>query len=733
MALDCVIVVDRMSVEHSLGEDGRRQRLSLLRLLRWFRASGLEPVEIAVAAAFVPAVRGVGGNPVVARKLVQNTIEWFDGQAREVAAEEQNVRVRPLWGAHNGQREVAVDLAVAAAALEAASDTGPNDVDLVVICSRDSDFHHLHRYARRVPILVAASFTKADRQILRKGRVPAIHIPTADGAQFAAAARGPVTSSLTQQERDGQEVLVDHTATVRSGSLTRLEDDPVTAGPALNACKTIAVVDPYGLFNLAVRSIGVGDLPNVDSVRSTLQDLGWDYPMGVLATIPDVRLSRGNNQQKQVLAPGDIREAWILRDEGLDELAASFEHDDDPLTEARRAELRPERADHDTESPTDRDIAAASVKRLATGLLADLWLAVVAAPDADHVLIGEDPDLLAALELLPLCGIHTYDNVVRVGVHAGRDRLELPPGLESPAPAFVLLADVQLAELTCVSDQVFGGRHRSLLHGALKAEVQVTAAGTDPETGAKVIHLLVQFDADGDAVPEEHQIKSLLSRGVAAVDGVQIGGLIQLEHEDLRLVMNFDRTSRCSHPVVMYQPQGQTDTHKAIVLSQEGNWITVDLNGDGIADTRVPIGHETLNFGIKSSVLISLADNENANLVDAGSGLDNGSRPEIIRIERLTLAANTPFWVAQTIEGVEGDENIADDKLVEGHLVTTSGHQLEDASRGDYLFAIRRSSSDGSYFVAMSTPLKHLRRRREGSYPLTEPVWGEPRQGTEAD
>ena len=710
MALDCLIVVDRMSVEHSLGEDGRRQPLSLLRLLRWFRASGLEPVEIAVAAAFVPAVRGVGGNPVVARRLVQETREWFDRQARQVAAEEQNVRVRPLWGAHNGQREVAVDLAVVAAALEAAGTDGPDDVDLVVICSRDSDFHHLHHYAKRVPILVAASLTKAGRQVLRNSGVPAIHIPETEAAQFPAAAREPVTSSLTQQERNGQQVLVDHSGTVRSGSLTRLGADPVTISPALNACKTVAVVDPYGLFNLAVRSIGVGDLPNVDSVRSTLQHLGWDYPMGVLATVPDVRFFRGNNQRQQVLAPGDIRQAWILRDEGLDELAASFEHDDDPVTEARRAELRPERADHDTESPTDRDIAAAAIKRLATGLLADLWLAVAEAPTADHVLIAEDPDLLAALELLPLCGIHTYDNVVRVGVHAGRGRLELPPGLESPAPAFVLLGDVQLAKLTCVSDQVFGGRHRSLLHGALQDGARVTAAGTDPETGAKVIHLLVQFDANGDAVPEEHQIKSLLSRGVAAVDGVQIGEPIQIEHNDLRLVMNFDRTSRCSHPVVMYQRQDQTDTHQAIVLSQEGNWITVDLNDDGVADTRVPIGHETLHFGIGSSVLISLTDDENANLIDAGSGLESESRPEIIEVTGSTSAANILYWVAQTIEGVEGDENIPDGELAEGHLVTTSGQPLADASIGDHFFAIRRSSSDGSYFVAMSTPLKYLSR-----------------------
>ena len=714
MSLRCLIVVDRMSVEHSLGGDGGPKPLDLLRLLMWFRASGLEPVEIAVAAAFVPAVRGVGGKPDVARHLVKETIDWFDEQAAQVTKHEPGIRVRSLWGAHNGSREVAVDLAVAAAALEAASDTGPDDVDLVVICSQDSDFHDLHSYAQRVPILVAASFTKADRKVLRKGRVPAIQIPTADGAQFAAAARGPVTSSLSRQECDGQQVLVDHSATVRSGPLTRLRLNPLAVAPALKACKTIAVVDPYGLFNLAVRSIGVGDLPNVDSVRSTLQDLGWDYPMGVLATVPDVRFFSGSNEQQRRGAPEDMQQAWILRDEDLDELAESFEHDDDPLTEARRAELRPERAQHDTKGPTDRDIAAAAIKRLATGLLADLWLAVVTAPEADHVLIGEDPDLLAAMELLPLCGIHTYDNVVRVGVHTGRDRLELPPRLGPPEPAFVLLSDAQLAELTCVSDEVFGGRHRSLLHSALQDGVRVTAAGTDPETGAKVIHLLVQFDEDGDAVPEEHQIKSLLSKGVVAADAVKSGKQIQAKHSGLRLVMNFDRTSRCSHPVVMYQRQDQTDTHQAIVLSQEGNWITVDLNGDDVADARVPIGHETLHFGIGSSVLVSLSDNENANLIDAGSGLDRGNPPEIIEVIGKIWVANILYWVAQTIEGVEGDENIPDGDLIEGHLVTGSGQPLAGASIGDYLFAIRRSSSDGSYFVAMSTPLKHLSRLLRG-------------------
>ena len=178
--------------------------------------------------------------------------------------------------------------------------------------------------------------------------------------------------------------------------------------------------------------------------------------------------------------------------------------------------------------------------------------------------------------------------------------------------------------------------------------------------------------------------------------------------------MNFDRTSRCSHPVVMYQRQDQTDTHQAIVLSQEGNWITVDLNGDDVADARVPIGHETLHFGIGSSVLVSLSDNENANLIDAGSGLDRGNPPEIIEVIGKIWVANILYWVAQTIEGVEGDENIPDGDLIEGHLVTGSGQPLAGASIGDYLFAIRRSSSDGSYFVAMSTPLKHLSRLLRG-------------------
>ena len=373
MALRCSVVVDRLSVEHSLKDADKPTCLDLLRLLYWFRASGLEPVEIAVAAAFVPAVRGAGGKPDVARQVASDTVRWFDQQVAQVAVAEPSIRVAPLFGAHNGQREVAVDLAVAAAALEAAGDNGPEDIDLVVICSKDSGFHHLYRYARRVPILLAASFTDADCKHLLLGEVPLIQIPAGDAAQFASEARGKVTSSLSQgqlgdQQRsarfgsgqEGDEVLVDQSAVVQSGAQTRMQ----------------------------------AHLP------------------------PRSRGSQG------------MHDEWIARDSGVDDLGESHESEESPFTQAHQIELLSEQANEVANGLSDRHIAASASKRLAIALLADIFFAVHTAPHAAHVLLGEDSDLIAALELLPLCGIHTYSQVVRVALDACTDRLEL--GGEAP-------------------------------------------------------------------------------------------------------------------------------------------------------------------------------------------------------------------------------------------------------------------------------------------------------------
>jgi hypothetical protein len=541
----------------------------------------------------------------VARQVASDTVRWFDQQAAQLAVAEPSIRVAPLFGAHNGQREVAVDLAVAAAALEAAGDNGPEDIDLVVICSKDSGFHHLYRYARRVPILLAASFTDADCKHLLLGEVPLIQIPAGDAAQFASEARGKVTSSLSQvqlgdQQRsarfgsghEGDEVLVDQSAAVQSGALTRMQAHLPPVREALSGCNTIAVVDPYGLFNLAVRSIGVGDLPSAESVRSTLQALGWDYPIGVLATVPDVRFINGDNEQRNLGDSQEMHDEWIARDSGVDDLGESHESDESPFTQAHQIELRSEQANEVANGLSDRHIAASASKRLAIGLLADIFFAVHTAPHAAHVLLGEDSDLIAALELLPLCGIHTYGQVVRVGLDACSDRLELGGESLSPQP-FVLLSDWQLAELARVSDHALAGQNRNLLYAALNHGLEIVAAGTGPENRAQLIQLLVRFNTDSEEAPEAHRVKSLVRRAGPAGDLVASGGgegEIPLDEERFRLAVHFDHRDRFTHPVVIYRRHGAVPTYQAFALGQEGRWITVNLDGDSDSDDRVPMG-----------------------------------------------------------------------------------------------------------------------------------------------
>lgn len=82
----------------------------------------------------------------------------------------RRTRVANPCGSKGWTREVAVDLMVAAGALDAArriSDAGDDAV--VIVVSHDGDFHDLHRYSSSVPILVAGCFRDSERQQIKQG------------------------------------------------------------------------------------------------------------------------------------------------------------------------------------------------------------------------------------------------------------------------------------------------------------------------------------------------------------------------------------------------------------------------------------------------------------------------------------------------------------------------------------------------------------------------------------
>lgn len=703
--LQCAVVVDWSSFEHRLGDlngSGGRLPLDLCRLIELLGQFDVEVVRLSVCAPFVPVVSGVGGNPGRARMLARQSREWWTRQVPKLQARCPRLEFRAMRGGTNGDREVGVDLMVAAAALDAVDGARApaaadrSRIDAVIVCSHDSDFHHLHSYSSSVPVLMAGAFDVNERELLREGGVPALRIPEDEFRALRVTQTTLPTSSLRMSTvtepvkmhglafRPGDQVLVDETGVIRGGPFQRRVNGLRRQREVLSRCRSVAVVDPYGISNLAVRSIGAGRLPDAASVTDLVESLGWDTPLGIVAVVPDVATQRLRRKSSE------LRRAWERRDGELDDLADQLDGDDDDVSIARRVPLHPDQVQHHNgRADLTREIAARAIKRLGTGLLADLWLSATAAPSAEVILISEDPDLMAALELLPACGVHSYERVVRIGVHAGRGRVELKH--HKPfATRFVLLTDVQLAELARVGDQPHSSTHRRLLHVAATTNAPARKRSLDPETGQNLVTLRVRCDLDGDGDSEEVEVTAMLIDGLKPKNGK-------------RLAVVFDRGPVCAHPVLRYQRSDGRQVAQASVLDSTGSWVDVDIDGDEVPDARIPLGHESLDHPIRGEVTVGRSTGDaDWFLVDPAptGGVPALVEPEIVVVETVSAASR----------GRDG--SVAVSALEDGFsglLVDNDGEPIEGLDVGSYLYALRRSGANGDFFVSMSTPLDHLR------------------------
>jgi len=711
----CGLVIDRASVEYRLRDllGGRGwPTLDLRRVVDWFTDAGLTVVEVAVAGPSAPWL-GTGADGDEARRRAQRHRSWCSAQEGNLASTHPDVGFRELWGANDGKGEIGVDVAAAAGALDAVARADTAAVDLVILMAGDSDYHPLHRYAAPTPLLLTHAFTDDELTLLRRGGVPHLAVPDDDFVQFVAGGNSDVRSSIECVERGDRAVAQgiqgvrrdDLAMAVRGGgvvcssALTRTAHrTPPAATAVLPDCGSVVVADPYGLCGRAVQSVGQGRLPTVDSVRALMESLWWEGPYAVLATVPDIH-------EGAILGfPEMLRWAWWSRDDELDRLADDLEEDGDPTTVVTRALLRPDRIRRDPTIPMDRTPAVRASKGLAINLLADLWMTCRFAPAVPVVLLSEHVDLVTALRLLPLSGIDTYRSVVRVGVHEWHD-LELPEDgpAEVPSP-YVLLVDAQLAALCEVDDGPYGGAHRRLLfHGTagMKQGETLRVTGIDPETEAYAVVVRVRFDTDGDGIPELHRIETL----AYGIDPrAETPGKLKIPdaRRNRRLTVVFDHHSPCAHPVLMYRDHAH-QVVEGIVADQGGNWIAVDIDDDGDSDFSAPVGHEAIDFDPGRSVVVATTGDRHS-VVDPAASIDDALFPEIVRIVSFRLV-DTPgqempdaFWtVAAESDGTEG------------LLVTGGGSPFVDAERDDLLLALRRTTLEGPSFVALSTPLEHLR------------------------
>lgn len=679
---------------------------------------GLGVKELWVAAPFIPVRLGTGGDKRRATQYASETYRWWKRQSSNLqGSRHRSVRTRPLWGATDGEREVGVDVMVAAAALEAARGLERSAIPgVVLVFSHDTDMFDLYRCSPTVPIVVAGSFESNERKEANKQGAPRLHISrdvlrsaaewnpgsTVDERKpFGALRRlGPDRSTWPEGTAVVEGATEGDLVHVRpNGDVVAVTSDDWRKRTAAEAervravdAPTRVVADPYGIMNGAIRSIGVACLPDPESIETIVAGLGWSPPFSVLATIPDVSPYHQSMDQAR-------RRAWWIRDSELDALASTFDNDDDPATVQRRALLKPARVE-DRRS-FDRDVSARAIKRLATGMMADLWHAVSATTDGHVVLMSEDPDLAYALEHLGASRVDRYRDVTRVGLHANRYEVLPHDGSQSPKRVrlpFTVLPDVTVAMLCRVVDRPYGHHLRSALAHALSSKACWTVRGTDPETNSITVetHTTVSTsDGPGSDATTAGTSGPLVARlfrhGRRRPDDQLDPG-----SEPVRFHIAFDPASPCAHPVLDDGPASRFELMMADVVAHTGVRVDIDVDHDGVPDGTVPVGHTTGICRPSAQVTVALNREKKAwHLVDAGELVGDHAQPEAVEL----VGRHGDLGRVRALDEAEG--------LAE----PPPGSRTILGVEGDRYLGVRRTLPDGTTrWLLLSSPLRHLKR-----------------------
>lgn len=686
------VVVDASSLGHAVVDatGGRGSSISdydLYPLIESVAHRGMTVRHISVSAP--QAVMGGDGpdNPGWAGEVVNRWRQWANRQAG-LLEEFPGVGFDVLPGGFDRNGEVGVDDLVAWCALQHAAhiaDVGDPEHEAVVVVSADTDMWHLAADAAPVRLFVAGAFTPGQMSRLAVSGVPFVQLFAPDLVRLAT---GDDVGEVADADMDAGSSLtlvsgVDaHAAGIRSGiedgdvlcvyrppnggtfqassPLNRLIDvQDSSDNDVLASANTVVVADPYGLHLATRRAIGVGGLATPQTIRGVLEPMGWDTPVAVLAVVPDLSAAHDGDGT----LPDALVEAWWGRDAELDGLADELDGDGDGLTQSRRAELRVMQG-----VGSEDAVAKPTIKRLSTGMIADLWRTFRWAPQANVVVATEAPDIEWFLDVLPVVSPEVR-RPVRLGLHSRRVTVVDPPGgvdLE-PGPV-VVLTEHLAAELVGVVDRPYARNLRDRLGDLVRSDVRVETRGVDPESGGLVVRLVPvggeqdveggSVTATGDSGERQLQaVETVLHAGGAGLRGdvehladvvERLGGAVGLR---------FDPSAPCAVPEVVVDAGGHDADHQprpARVVSREGHRLWVDVDFDGVADIGVTTGHDTTMYNPDDVVTIQPLNDHSRRwaLVDPGASVVDRGEPHVVL--RLVGPGDGGAWATDPNTGDNG-------------------------------------------------------------------------------
>lgn len=455
-------------------------------------------------------------------------------------------------------REVGVDSLLVLGALHACRSirTGRIGADGVVVLSSDSDIRIIHRYPTNVPVLYLGKHTREVECAVRGEGGTAAELP--DEAVLEMCGVGSPT---------GQIRLSAATWTGQRGSR-----DGRARWKHVRRAGAVAVVDAYGLFKSTRQAYGRARLPSAAAIESILRSMGFRPPYFLYATVPDIpnrywRLQRSRSSTSCARHAG-----WRARDGQLEDFARALIEDGDHATQVNVSQLKFEESDW---IPRE--------KQTETHLAADVYWALARTPSTTPVVLFSDLDGLDVVH--PALGQLELDanRLFQVTVHP----------LPSVDP-FIVRAEMQKLEArrdrrqNILLTETLARPLMPIGHSPLSSRQRLAEMVTAGHVGTWEV---CDYEPELDCV----RLTPLDVRWAGATlllsgHSWQLGQHVNVCGVSLQASQK-ECAAPAVHALVGSDPQSHFVTATVVGDVVDG-YAEFDVDGDGLPDGRVAVGHE---------------------------------------------------------------------------------------------------------------------------------------------
>lgn len=653
-------ILDVASFRHEIakvkGRPGRQDDLHLTNLISLLKARGYELSGVAVALP----IRGVSDVPdtqsVAAQELTSRSRSWVQREANRV-------RFEVLQGCIDGSREIGVDDLVVVRALVEAEAIRSNEArkgEKILILSHDSDLQHLSQFAEGVQIRIVGRRSKFIPERLK--------------------ARQVEYEGLSDYELRYLSKLDKEVPVVPERALAQRRHVLPIAPPPVVASSTVAVVDGYGLACTAASALGVSELPNAESVRAVLGDLGFDGVNSVQFVVPDVNLKAKPRRGQPKLSSFE-RSAWASRDSQLDQLESDLRSDNDVGTDVVRGVLSPAHLSEGARLDPARRESVRHTKQHSTLITATVVRHWLHAGASNVVVVTDIPDVVVALDYLVAKHAELRPTrITRIGTRA-RPLHPVRGGKHFQVP-FMVLTERRLGQLTRLRG--IGGRH-------LRA-----AIGVSPSSSG-LLHEQWQI------VGFEPEVRGLRARSISRPDvevvimdaqllGLNVEAVVDGARLDLAIYGDPDKPI---DPLLIVsrgtESTNATGTLVAEVAGRDSEAIRFDLDGDGLADVALTAGHDfqPVRTGAPAILGYLRGDAKTLRYIAVNDDTNHASRVE----ERARVVSVYDGVVEVSIEGTE---HVA-------HSIQQA--TVVDLRVGDTVLVIDLGSEGAPHYVVLTSAL----------------------------